>query len=182
MGIRKTCGSHGCYSSRSLRLPDHHLPGRKASQYCMQLSFRYSHGPQRFQRRDLHRIQPSRHPVTQRDVQHQPPRKRLPPSWSINEVLNTLKEHLYEPIHNAPLDMLTKKMLFLVAAASARRRSEIHALITRRGFIRFDPQGVHLMPNPEFMTKNESASFHHNTSFSHRWRQLYQYEKIDSPV
>lgn len=88
-----------------------------------------------------------------------PPRRRLPPSWSINDVLNSLRKAPYEPMHNAPLELLTKKTLFLLATASARRRSEIHALTTRKGFIRFDPQGVHLLPNPDFMTKNEAATF-----------------------
>ena len=53
-----------------------------------------------------------------------PPQKRLAPSWSINDVLRTLAEPPYEPLHNTPLELLTYKTLFLVAAASARRRTQ----------------------------------------------------------
>ncbi|KAJ8017681.1 hypothetical protein HOLleu_44739 [Holothuria leucospilota] len=88
-----------------------------------------------------------------------PPRKRLSPSWSINHVLNSLSTSPFEPIHNTSLELLTHKTLFLLAAASARRRSELHALTTKRGFIRFSHNGVYLIPDPTFLTKNETASF-----------------------
>lgn len=88
-----------------------------------------------------------------------PPRRRLAPSWSINEVLSSFSSSPYEPIQNSPLDALTKKTIFLVAAASSRRRSEIHALSVKPGFIRFTPDGVHLLPNPSFLAKNQSESF-----------------------
>ncbi|KAJ8042119.1 NACHT domain- and WD repeat-containing protein 1 [Holothuria leucospilota] len=88
-----------------------------------------------------------------------PPTRKLAPSWSINKVLETLSRPPFEPIQDAPLDVLTKKTLFLVAAASARRRSEIHALSTKKGFIRFSPQGVYLLPDPDFLSKNQSETF-----------------------
>ena len=88
-----------------------------------------------------------------------PPRQRLAPSWSINDVLAKLAGHPYEPIQDAPLEALLHKTLFLVAAASARRRSELHALSVRSGFIRFTPAGVSLIPNPQFLAKNQSESF-----------------------
>ena len=47
----------------------------------------------------------------------------------------------------------------LVAAASARRRSCIHALTLKTGFFRFDPAGVRMLPDPAFLTKNQTASF-----------------------
>ena len=52
-----------------------------------------------------------------------PPTRKLAPSWSINDVLKVLSSPPYEPMDNAPLELLTHKTLFLVAAASARRRS-----------------------------------------------------------
>lgn len=88
-----------------------------------------------------------------------PPQKRLAPSWSINDVLTSLCQAPYEPMQNAPLEHLTHKTLFLVAAASARRRSELHALTVKRGYIRFDPAGVRLLPDPGFLSKNQSPSF-----------------------
>ena len=95
-----------------------------------------------------------------RGMFHQrPPRQRLAPSWSINDVLSHLSKEPFEPIHNSPLDALTKKTVFLVAVASARRRGEIHALSVDPGFIRFSPEGVYLLPNPNFLAKNQSESF-----------------------
>ena len=94
-----------------------------------------------------------------------PPKRRLAPSWSINDVLETLAKTPYEPLHRAPLDVLTAKTVFLVAAASARRRSEIHALSIKRGFIRFSPSGVYMLPDPSFLAKNQSMSFTPNPVF-----------------
>ncbi|KAJ8043910.1 TBC1 domain family member 10B [Holothuria leucospilota] len=88
-----------------------------------------------------------------------PPRKCLTPSWSINDVLTTLSLPPYEPMHNSTLELLTYKTLFLIAAASARRRSELHALTTKKGFIRFSQSGVFLIPDPSFLTKKETISF-----------------------
>ena len=91
--------------------------------------------------------------------QQRPRVKRLPPSWSINEVLFALSAPPYEPIQNATLELLTFKTLFLIAAASARRRGCLHSLTTKPGFIRFDPTGVRLLPDPLFLAKNQSMSF-----------------------
>lgn len=88
-----------------------------------------------------------------------PPQRRLAPSWSINDVLVKLAGAPFEPIQDAPLEALTHKTLFLVAAASARRRSELHALSVTKGFIRFSPGGVSLLPHPQFLAKNQSESF-----------------------
>ena len=88
-----------------------------------------------------------------------PPRRNLVPSWSINDVLSSLSRPPYEPMHNTTLEFLTYKTLFLVAAASARRRSELHALTTRKGFIRFSNAGAYLIPDAQFLTKNETISF-----------------------
>lgn len=88
-----------------------------------------------------------------------PPVRKLAPSWSINDVLQCLSKPPYEPMQNAPLDALTHKTLFLVAAASARRRGEIHALSVKQGFLRFDPGGVFLLPDPTFLSKNQTVSF-----------------------
>ena len=88
-----------------------------------------------------------------------PPRKPLIPAWSINDVLTSLASSPYEPIQNATLEHLTHKTLFLIAAASARRRSELHALSVNRNLLRFSNRGVFLLPDPQFLTKNESISF-----------------------
>ncbi|PIK45631.1 hypothetical protein BSL78_17511 [Apostichopus japonicus] len=58
--------------------------------------------------------------------------RRLAPSWGLSAVLHALAGPPYEPMANASLAALTKKTLFLVAVASARRRSCLHALSTSR--------------------------------------------------
>ena len=88
-----------------------------------------------------------------------PPIRRLAPSWSINSVLEVLTKSPYEPLQNIPLELLTYKVLFLIAAASARRRGSLHALTIKPDFLRFEPGGVRLLPDPLFLAKNQSVSF-----------------------
>ena len=88
-----------------------------------------------------------------------PVTKKLPPSWSINDVLSRLAAPPFEPLHNAPLELLTRKTLFLVAAASARRRGCLQALSVKEGFLRIDPDGIRLLPDPQFLAKNQSLTF-----------------------
>ena len=86
-----------------------------------------------------------------------PVMRTLAPSWSINAVLEALvPPPPYEPMHEATLPDLTHKTLFLVAAASARRRSCLQALSMKPGHIRFEAHGVRLIPDPEFLPKNQT--------------------------
>ena len=52
---------------------------------------------------------------------------KLPP-WDLNIVLHALRSPPYEPLREAPLRVVLKKALFLLAFASARRVSELQAL------------------------------------------------------
>ncbi|XP_071847532.1 uncharacterized protein [Apostichopus japonicus] len=88
-----------------------------------------------------------------------PMRRKLPPAWSINGVLHHLARPPFEPMGSSLLRDLTVKTLFLVASASARRRSCLHALSTAEGHIRFDSQGVRLVPDPRFLAKNQTLAF-----------------------
>ena len=88
-----------------------------------------------------------------------PPVRRLAPSWSINEVLTGLAGPPYEPLSSIPLLQLTLKTVFLIAAASARRRSTVHALTIKEGFMRFSPSGVSLLPDPAYLAKNHTMAF-----------------------
>ena len=60
---------------------------------------------------------------------------------------------------NSSLADLTRETLFLVAAASARRRSCLQALSVRPGYLRWEPNGVRLIPDPEFLPKNQTLDF-----------------------
>ena len=88
-----------------------------------------------------------------------PPRRILSPSWSINDVLQVLAKPPYEPLHSVPLELLTHKTLFLIAAASARRRGCLQALTVKPGHLRFENGGVRLIPDPQFLAKNQTSAF-----------------------
>jgi integrase len=48
--------------------------------------------------------------------------------WDLSLVLRAIMEEPFEPIERASLKNITLKMVFLVALATAQRRSELHAL------------------------------------------------------
>lgn len=88
-----------------------------------------------------------------------PPVRKLCPAWNLPLVLMKLCLPPFEPIEKADIKFLTWKTVFLLAAASARRRSTLHALSTAEGHIVWSGQGVNLIPAPGFLAKNESANY-----------------------
>ena len=77
------------------------------------------------------------------------------PRWDLGIVLGALSRPPYEPLREASLKHLTLKTVFLLAMASARRCSELQALV-------FDPEYIHskekgagvtLYFSPEFMLR-----------------------------
>ena len=57
-----------------------------------------------------------------------PPQRKIAPQWNLSLVLQALLKPPFEPISRCDLKSLTLKTVFLVALASGRRRSELHAL------------------------------------------------------
>ena len=57
-----------------------------------------------------------------------PRRPQVPPSWDLDAVLRHLMSSAFEPLEPVSLRTLTKKTLFLVSLATAKRVSEIQAL------------------------------------------------------
>ena len=86
-----------------------------------------------------------------------PPIRKLLPSWSLPRVLEALARQPFEPLAKASLMDLTIKTAFLVALASGQRRSTLHALSTAPGHIRWERDGVRLIPRPDFIAKNQTA-------------------------
>ena len=70
---------------------------------------------------DLNRLLSSFH----RD---RPKSSRNLPKWNLSVVLNELTKAPFEPMKDTDLKHLTLKIAFLLALASGKRRSEIHAL------------------------------------------------------
>ena len=82
------------------------------------------------------------------------------PQWDLGIVLEALSKPPYEPLREASFKHLTLKTVFLLAMASAGRRSELHALRFDQNYIQFKPKGsgVTLYFSPEFMRKNQKPN------------------------
>ena len=82
------------------------------------------------------------------------------PQWDLGVVLEALSKPPYEPLREASFKHLTLKTVFLLAIASAGRRSELHALRFDQNYIQFKPRGagVTLYFSPEFMRKNQKPN------------------------
>ena len=78
-----------------------------------------------------------------------------PPSWDLSKVLSFLISGAFEPLRNAPLRALSKKVLFLLALATAKRVGGLQALSRIVSFVGGD---ACLSYVPEFMAKAESLS------------------------
>ena len=82
------------------------------------------------------------------------------PQWDLGVVLEALSKSPYEPLQEASFKHLSLKTVFLLAMASAGRRSELHALRFDQNYIQFKPKGVGvtLYFSPEFMRKNQKPN------------------------
>ena len=77
----------------------------------------------------------------------------------MTSVLEALGKAPFEPLEQASLKNSTLKAVFLLAAASARRRGALHALSVKEGHLRFENHGIRLVPDPRFLTKTLSLDF-----------------------
>ena len=78
-----------------------------------------------------------------------------PPSWDLDKVLRRLMSSVYEPLESQGLRILTKKILFLVALATAKRVSELQALSR---VVPSSGDDLVLSYLPFFVAKTESPS------------------------
>ncbi|XP_053296886.1 uncharacterized protein LOC128456655 [Pleuronectes platessa] len=84
-----------------------------------------------------------------------PVSKTMSPSWDLTVVLGALSSHPFEPLDNVDMKTLSLKVALLLALATAKRVSDIHALSVHPACMRFTPGnlGVTLRPNPAFVPK-----------------------------
>ena len=87
-----------------------------------------------------------------------PKPNRSIPTWDLSLVLLVLTKHPFEPLSEAPLKWLTYKTVFLLALASGKRRSEIHAWTHSSVSSRRNWSEVTVSPSPAFLAKNQLAS------------------------
>lgn len=78
------------------------------------------------------------------------------PKWDLALVLSTLISSPFEPLESCGFKELTFKTVFLLALASGRRRSEIHALSCSE--VQFSGDSVSLGMFPGFLAKNQLPS------------------------
>ena len=88
-----------------------------------------------------------------------PPTRHLIPAWDLGQVLHMLTGPPFKPIGQATLLHMSIKLAFLLAVATSQRGSELQALSTATGHIRWEPGGVRFVPTVGFLTKNQTASF-----------------------
>ena len=76
--------------------------------------------------------------------------------WNFS-VLNELTKAPFEPMKDTDLKHPTLKPAFLLALASGKRRSEIHAWVANKVVVvdQFTP-GYRFMPTPKFIQNNHS--------------------------
>ena len=86
-----------------------------------------------------------------------PKGRRGIPSWNLSLVMHQLTKAPFEPIREASLKHLTFKTVFLLALASGKRRSEIHAWLKKNIRHQTDWSNVSLYPSPSFLSKNQLA-------------------------
>ena len=95
---------------------------------------------------DLHRLLSSFH----RD---HPKSSRNLPKWNLSVVLNELTKAPFEAMKDMDLKHLTLKTAFLLALASGKCRTEIHAWVPNLG----QWEKVALFPSSDFIAKNQLA-------------------------
>ena len=78
------------------------------------------------------------------------------PKWDLTLVLSSLLAPPYEPLESCGFKELTLKTVFLIAFASGRRRSEVHAFSVTD--VQFSDQSVTLFTFPGFLAKNQLPS------------------------
>ena len=99
---------------------------------------------------DLHRLLSSFH----RD---RPKSSRNLPKWNLSVVLNELTKGPFEPMKDTDLKHLTLKTAFLLALASGKCRSEIHAWFANKVSNLGQWEKVALFPSSDFIAKNQLA-------------------------
>ena len=79
------------------------------------------------------------------------------PKWNLSVVLNELTKAPFEPMKDTDLKHLTLKTAFLLALASGKRHSEIHAWVANKVSNLGQWEKVAFFPSSDFIAKNQLA-------------------------
>ena len=86
-----------------------------------------------------------------------PKSSRNLPKWNLSVVLNELTKASFEPIKDTNLKHLILKTAFLLALASGKHHSEIHAWVANKVSNLGQWKKVALFPSSDFIAKNQLA-------------------------
>ena len=86
-----------------------------------------------------------------------PKSSRNLPKWNLSVVLNELTKAPFEPMKDTDLKHLTLKTVFLLALASGKCRSEIHAWVVNKVSNLGQWEKIALFPSSDFIAKNQLA-------------------------
>ena len=86
-----------------------------------------------------------------------PKRSRNIPKWNLSVVLNELTKAPFEPMKDTDLKHLTLKIAFLLALASGKRHSKIHAWVANKVSNLGQWEKVALFRSSDFIAKNQLA-------------------------
>ena len=86
-----------------------------------------------------------------------PKSSRNLPKWNLSVVLKELTKAPFEPMKDTELKHLTLKTAFLLALASGKRHSEIHAWVANKVSNLGQWEKVALFPSSDFIAKNQLA-------------------------
>ena len=86
-----------------------------------------------------------------------PKSSRNLPKWNLTVVLNELTKAPFEPMKDTDLKHLTLKTAFLLALASGKCRSEIHAWLASKVSNLGQWENVTCVPSSDFIAKNQLA-------------------------
>ena len=87
-----------------------------------------------------------------------PKSSRNRPKWNLSVVLNELTKAPFEPMKDTDLKHLTLKTAFLLALASGKCRSKIHAWVANKVSNLGQWEKVASFPSSDFIAKNQLAS------------------------
>ena len=86
-----------------------------------------------------------------------PKSSRNLPKWNLSVVLNELTKTPFESMKDTDLKHLTLKTAFLLALASGKSHSEIHAWVVNKVFNLGQWEKDALFPSSDFIAKNQLA-------------------------
>ena len=93
------------------------------------------------------------------------------PKWNLSVVLNELTKAPFEPMKDTDLKHFPLKTAFLLALASGKRRSKIHAWVANKVSNLLQWEKVALFPSSDFITKNQLAREGQTTTTICIWDQ-----------